>query len=124
MKFKVEQRKYDEETMKDEVVATHNFLRTINTEKMFREEIGEEMNAQIGEVLFLMSSVENDPTPENIAKLTDLQFSETRHELLKFMYAERNESGVLVQGEKTREHFEALEDFSDKDALSEFFRRL
>lgn len=122
MKFKYNQMAYNEEKMKDEVVATHHFMRTINTEKMFREDLDEEMNAQIGELLFIMSKAEQEQTPETIQALTDIQFSDTRHELLKYMYAEKNEVGVLVQGEKTREHFEALEDLNERDILQEFFR--
>lgn len=124
MKFTIDRTIYNEDTMTTEVIGKYHFLRTINTEKMFREDLNEEMNAQIGELLFIMAQAESDPSAENIAKLTDLQFYETRHELLKYMYAEKNEAGVLVQGEKTREEFEELDDLSDSEALKSFFRSI
>lgn len=102
------------------------FLRTLNTERQFREETGAEMNAQLGELAYqfetMAEKAEVDPKAV-YAGIMDLNFLEARAEVLRFMYAEVDKAGVLVQNERTREHFDALS--LDKNAiLTTFFRSL
>lgn len=99
-----------------------HFLRTLNTEKMFRDETGAELQAQLSTLFSIMANLENNPTDKDaISARVDLNFADTRHECLKFMYAEEK-NGVLVQSETTRDHFEKLENLDEQTALNTFFR--
>ena len=71
-------------------ITKYNFLRTLNTEEMFRNETGQEMNAQLAEVLQTLMNVEKDnPTPGDIQRVTSLDTIDAIHQVLKFMYAEK-----------------------------------
>lgn len=104
-------------------ITKYNFLRTLNTEEMFRDETGQEMNAQLAEVLQTLMNVEKDnPTPEDIQRVTSLDTIDAIHQVLKFMYAEKKD-GILVQNEETRAHYEEL-DLYEKEVIGKYFRRI
>lgn len=106
----------------NEAKTEQHFLRNLNTEKMFRDDTGEELQAQISTLMQIQVNLENEPTnAEYIAARADINFADTRHEVLKYMYAELK-NGALVQSEKTREDFEKLEDLDEQNALNTFFR--
>ena len=44
------------------ITNDYKFLRTINTEKIFKDETGDEFNAQLGEIVSRLASFEQDPT--------------------------------------------------------------
>ena len=101
-------------------ITKYNFLRTLNTEEMFRNETGQEMNAQLAEVLQTLMNVEKDnPTPGDIQRVTSL---DTIHQVLKFMYAEKK-GDILVQNEETRANYEEL-DLYEKEVIGKYFRRI
>jgi len=105
-------------------VTDVHFLRTLNTEKTFRDETGAELQAQLTTLYRIQSELENDPeNPDKIAARMDYQFAETRHEVLKYMYAEQKD-GTLVQSEITRQHFEELDNLDEMQALAQFFRNV
>lgn len=125
MKFKVTVVDPYAEAPEGEAFATHDyyFLRNLNTEKMFRDETGAELQAQLTTLLQVGLAVEKEnPTKEALAARADINYSDTRHEVLKFMFAEKK-NGVLVQSESTREHFEELEDLDEQNALNTFFSK-
>lgn len=91
------------------ITNEYKFLRTINTEKIFKDETGDEFNAQLGEVVSRLASFEQDPTdPKKASEITSLQFIETRHDVLKFLYAQTVD-GALVQNEDTRKEYDELD---------------
>lgn len=101
-------------------------LRTLNTEKIFREETGSELNAQLGELAYHLEDVAKKSEEDEKAVysgLLDLEFMETRDLVLRFMYAEVNEEGIFVQNERTRKNFDDLE-FSRTQALQLFFQNI
>lgn len=102
------------------------FVRTLNTELMFRNELNAEYNGQIGILSSIMVKLENSQDdPKAISAYTDLKFSETRHQLLQFAYAEVSEAGTFIQNEKTRANYDKLVDrglFDEKVAFSTFFQ--
>lgn len=101
----------------------YHFLRNLNTEKTFRDETGAELQAQLTTLYKIQAAFEADNTnPENVRARMDINFAETRHEVLKYMFAELNDRGILVQNETTREHFEQLDDMDEPQALLNFFR--
>lgn len=85
-----------------------HFMRTLKTEKDFKDRYDVEFNAQLGTVLSVMMDVDKKPNKQNIEALTDLKFSETRNKLVAFMYAKRNEDGVLYQNRNTIDEAERL----------------
>lgn len=85
---------------KDDKKKLH-FLRTLKTEKDFKDRYDVEFNAQLGTVLSIMMDVDKNPSVENIMKMTDLKFSSTRDRLVAYLYAEKNEDGVLYQNRET-----------------------
>lgn len=85
-----------------------HFMRTLKTEKDFKDRYDVEFNAQLGTVLSVMMDVDKNPNKQNIEALTDLKFSETRNKLVAFMYAKRNEDGVLYQNRNTIDEAERL----------------
>lgn len=124
MKFKVTVVDPYAEAPEGEAFATHDyyFLRNLNTEKMFRDETGAELQAQLSTLYSIMAAVEENPTDKEAVKARmDINFSDTRHECLKYMYAELKD-GRLVQSEATRTAFEKLENLDEQQALNQFFR--
>lgn len=104
-------------------VEKFTFLRTLNTEEMFRNETGQEMNAQLAEILNTLMAVEKeDRTKEDLERLTSLDTLDAIHQVLKFMYAERK-GDKLVQNETTREKYETL-DLYEKEVIGQYFRRI
>lgn len=104
-------------------VEKFTFLRTINTEEMFRNETGQEMNAQLAEILNTLMNVEKpEHTQEDLERLTSLDTIDAIHQVLKFMYAERK-GDALVQNETTREKYETL-DLNEKEVIGQYFRRI
>ena len=104
-------------------ITKYNFLRTLNTEEMFRNETGQEMNAQLAEVLQTLMNVEKDnPTPGDIQRVTSLDTIDAIHQVLKFMYAEKK-GDILVQNEETRANYEEL-DLYEKEVIGKYFRRI
>jgi len=85
-----------------------HFMRTLKTEKDFKDRYDVEFNAQLGTVLSVMMDVDKNPNKQNIEAITDLKFSETRNKLVAFMYAKRNEDGVLYQNRNTIDEAERL----------------
>ena len=101
-----------------------HFLRNLNTEKMFRDETGSELQAQLSTLYSIMAAVEENPTDKKaVSDRMDINFSDTRHECLKYMYAELKD-GRLVQSEATRAAFEKLENLDEQQALTQFFRNV
>lgn len=102
------------------------FLRTLNTEKMYRDQLAEDepveflkdLTAVIG-VYMKMSDL--DTNDEVLQDFLSLDFIDTRHDLLKFMYAE-NKNGKLVQNEETRKHFDELE-INENEVMATFMKR-
>lgn len=111
MKFKFVTTEIDDsdiENIKIDTV-TYHFLRNLNTEKMYKDDTDHEFNMQIGELVARMSEAEANPADKNaLSELTSLDFLDTRHEVLKYMYADEK-NGKLVQNEATRDEFEELE---------------
>lgn len=104
-------------------VEKFTFLRTLNTEETFRNETGQEMNAQLAEILNTLMAVEKpDHTQEDLQRLTSLDTIDAIHQVLKFMYAERKDDR-LVQNETTREKYETL-DLHEKEVIGQYFRRI
>lgn len=104
-------------------VEKFTFLRTLNTEEMFRNETGQEMNAQLAEILNTLMAVEKENhTQEDLERLTSLDTIDAIHQVLKFMYAERK-GDMLVQNETTREKYETL-DLHEKEVIGQYFRRI
>lgn len=104
-------------------VEKFTFLRTLNTEEMFRNETGQEMNAQLAEILNTLMNVEKpEHTQEDLERLTSLDTLDSIHQVLKFMYAERK-GDTLVQNEITREKYEKL-DLHEKEVIGQYFRRI
>ena len=111
MKFKyidTQLNESDPENLKLDTI-TYHFLRNLNTEKMFKDDTDSEFNMQIGELVSRISAVEANPSDKDaLAEFVSLEFDETRHDVLKYMYAiEKN--GKLIQNETSREEFETLE---------------
>lgn len=105
------------------ITTDYKFLRTINTEKIFKDETGDEFNAQVGEVVSRLASFEQDPTdPQKASEITSLQFIETRHDVLKFLYAQTVD-GALVQNEDTRKEYEEL-DLPEGVLFNQFLAKL
>lgn len=115
--------KMDENNQPEIVVTKFTFLRTLNTEEMFRNETSQEMNAQLAEILNTIMAVEKETrTLEDIERLTSLDTLDAIHQVLKFMYAERK-GDTLVQNEDTRAKYETL-DLYEKEVISQYFRRI
>lgn len=129
MKFKVTV--FD--PMADDIEASKHdyyFLRNLNTEKMFRDNTGSELQAQLSTLYDIQAAFENADNEQDEAKRKqairsrmDLNFSDTRHECLKYMFAELKD-GALVQNDETRKHFEDIEDIDEGQALVTFFRNV
>lgn len=119
--------------MADDINASkheYKFLRNLNTEKMFRDNTGAELQAQLSTLYEIQANFENadslddeDKKQAAIKARMDLNFSETRHEVLKYMFAE-SKDGALVQNDETRNHFEEIEDIDETQALVTFFRNV
>lgn len=115
--------KYIANPLKPDEAKTFHFLRNLNTEKMFRDDKDAELQAQLTTLFEIMANFEQDPTDkDNAAARLDLQFSDTRHEVLQYMYAELKD-GKLVQNETTRKKFDELE-IDEQQALTAFFRSI
>lgn len=105
------------------ITNEYKFLRTINTEKIFKDETGDEFNAQLGEVVSRLARFEQDPTdPQKASEITSLQFIDTRHDVLKFLYSQTVD-GVLVQNEDTRKEYEEL-DLPEGVLFNQFLAKL
>lgn len=101
-----------------------HFLRTLNTEKMFRDNTGAELQAQLSTLFKIQAAMEADPTStEAVEARMDIEYSTTRHEVLKYMYAELKD-GALIQNEETRKRFDEMEDLDENQALGTFFRNV
>ena len=100
------------------------FVRTLDTEKQFRDDLAAEMNGQIGILTSIMAKLEkNSDDPDAISAYTNLEFSTTRHEILKYAYAEVK-NGLYIQNEVTRKNYEEKldkYDLNEKDMFSHFF---
>ena len=115
--------KYIGNPLKPDEAKTFHFLRNLNTEKMFRDDKDAELQAQLTTLFEIMANFEQDPTDkDNASARLDLQFSDTRHEVLQYMYAELKD-GKLVQNETTRKKFDELE-IDEQQALTAFFRSI
>lgn len=79
------------------------FLRTLKTEKDFKDRYDVEFNAQLGTILAIMMNVEKDTSAKNIEAMTDLKFVDTRNKLVEYLYAKKNDEGVLYQNRETVE---------------------
>lgn len=121
--YKDVQTKIDDEGKAKLVETEYHFLRTLDTETKFRDETGQELNAQLAEILQTIMNMEKDnPSIEDMMRMTSLDNIDAIHQVLKFMYAERK-GDILVQNETTREHYEAL-DLYEKGVISQYFRSI
>jgi hypothetical protein len=106
-----------------EPVVLH-FLRTLNTEKMYRDILSEKLGRPVEFLADLTTTVQisKDLSQDKdgaLERYLDLNFSTTRHDLLTFMYA-RVENGTLIQDDASRKEYENLcdkYDFSEDEAL-------
>ena len=111
---------------KQPIEKTAIFNRTFGVEETFKKETGYEYNAQIGLLASKMVKLEQHrDDPKVISEYTSLEFSDTRHQILRFSYAEVNENGVLIQNEDTRDAYDKLvedEKIDEKLAFGTFFQ--
>lgn len=88
----------------------YHFLRTLNTEKKFKDKFDVEFNAQLGAILSKLSAVEKSGSAEAYADIVSLQFNKVRDSLVSAMYAKLNEEGGLYQNSETAEECQQLID--------------
>ena len=88
----------------------YHFLRTLNTEKRFKDKYDVEFNAQLGAILAKLSSVEKSGSAEAYADIVSLQFNKVRDSLVDAMFAKVNEEGGLYQNSETAEECQKLID--------------
>lgn len=88
----------------------YHFLRTLNTEKRFKDKYDVEFNAQLGAILSKLSAVEKDGSAEAYANIVSLQFNKVRDSLVDAMFAKVNEEGGLYQNSETAEECQQLID--------------
>lgn len=101
----------------------YQFLRTLKTEEMFRDDLGAEMNAQLAEILQTIMDVEGDnPDIKALERMTSLDNIDSMHQVLKYMYAVKK-GDSLVQNEDTRAEYEKL-DLYEKGVIGQYFRRI
>lgn len=101
----------------------YQFLRTLKTEEMFRDDLGAEMNAQLAEILQTIMDVEGDnPDIKALERMTSLDNIDSIHQVLKYMYAVKK-GDSLVQNEDTRAEYEKLELY-EKGVIAQYFRRI
>ena len=101
----------------------YQFLRTLKTEEMFRDDLGAEMNAQLAEILQTIMDVEGDNTDiKALERMTSLDNIDSIHQVLKYMYAVKK-GDSLVQNEDTRAEYEKL-DLYEKGVIAQYFRRI
>lgn len=110
------------------VLKEITFNRTFGVEENFKKDLNSEYNAQIGILASKMVALDENPSdPKAISEYTDLNFADTRHQILRYSYAERNENGVLVQNEETRATYDKLVDddkVDEKAAFAQFFQSI
>ena len=63
----------------------YHFLRTLNTEKRFKDKYDVEFNAQLGAILAKLSAVEKDGSAEAYADIVSLQFNKVRDSIVDAM---------------------------------------
>lgn len=88
----------------------YHFLRTLNTEKKFKDKYDVEFNAQLGAILSKLSAVEKSGSAEAYADIVSLQFNKVRDSLVDAMFAKVNEEGGLYQNSETAEECQTLID--------------
>lgn len=88
----------------------YHFLRTLNTEKRFKDKYDVEFNAQLGAILSKLSAVEKSGSAEAYADIVSLQFNKVRDSLVDAMFAKVNEEGGLYQNSETAEECQQLID--------------
>lgn len=88
----------------------YHFLRTLNTEKRFKDKYDVEFNAQLGAILAKLSAVEKDGSAEAYSEIVSLQFNKVRDSLVDVMFAKLNEEGGLYQNSETAEECQQLID--------------
>lgn len=86
----------------------YHFLRTLNTEKKFKDKFDVEFNAQLGAILAKLSAVEKDGSAAAYADIVSLQFNKVRDSIVDTMYAKLNEEGSLYQNSETAEECQQL----------------
>lgn len=86
----------------------YHFLRTLNTEKRFKDKYDVEFNAQLGAILAKLSAVEKDGSAEAYADIVSLQFNKVRDSIVDVMYAKLNEEGSLYQNSETADECQQL----------------
>lgn len=88
----------------------YHFLRTLNTEKRFKDKYDVEFNAQLGAILAKLSAVEKSGSAEAYAEIVSLQFNKVRDSIVDAMFAKVNEEGGLYQNSETAEECQQLID--------------
>ena len=88
----------------------YHFLRTLNTEKRFKDKYDVEFNAQLGAILAKLSAVEKSGSAEAYADIVSLQFNKVRDSLVDAMFSKVNEEGGLYQNSETAEECQKLID--------------
>ena len=88
----------------------YHFLRTLNTEKKFKDKFDVEFNAQLGAILSKLSAVEKSGSAKAYADIVSLQFNKVRDSLVDAMFAKVNEEGGLYQNSETAEECQQLID--------------
>lgn len=88
----------------------YHFLRTLNTEKRFKDKYDVEFNAQLGAILSKLSAVEKTGSAKAYADIVSLQFNKVRDSLVDAMFAKVNEEGGLYQNSETAEECQQLID--------------
>lgn len=88
----------------------YHFLRTLNTEKRFKDKYDVEFNAQLGAILAKLSAVEKSGSAEAYADIVSLQFNKVRDSIVDAMFAKVNEEGGLYQNSETAEECQQLID--------------
>lgn len=88
----------------------YHFLRTLNTEKRFKDKFDVEFNAQLGAILSKLSAVEKSGSAKAYADIVSLQFNKVRDSLVDAMFAKVNEEGGLYQNSETAEECQQLID--------------
>lgn len=86
----------------------YHFLRTLNTEKRFKDKYDVEFNAQLGAILAKLSAVEKSGSAEAYADIVSLQFNKVRDSLVDAMFAKSNEEGSLYQNSETADECQQL----------------
>lgn len=86
----------------------YHFLRTLNTEKRFKDKFDVEFNAQLGAILAKLSAVEKSGSAEAYAEIVSLQFNKVRDSIVAAMYAKLNEEGSLYQNSETADECQQL----------------